>query len=101
MCEIDFDVQAWHQQCRLAGEEATRGAGLSETMFMQNMHAAVHRRLGTVHEKHKAMALSIAAEYGYATAQEIEADQQWNSEHGYCTHGIELGHCPVGCDDHE
>ena len=96
-----FDEQAWRDECQAAGVLATTGAGLSETMFHRNMHSEVQRRLGAIHEQDRQRALEIAQEFGYATADELAADDRWNQEHGYCTHGIELGHCPVGCDDHE
>ena len=34
----------------------------------------------------------------YATPAERQETQDWNAEHGYCSHGIEFGCCPAGCD---
>jgi hypothetical protein len=40
----------------------------------------------------------IAQEWDYATPAERQETQDWNAEHGYCSHGIEFGCCPAGCD---
>jgi hypothetical protein len=36
-------------------------------------------------------------EWDYATPAERQETQEWNAEHGYCSHGIEFGYCPAGC----
>ena len=50
-------------------------------------------------DEQRAQALEIAAqEWDYATPAERQETQDWNAEHGYCSHGIEFGCCPAGCD---
>lgn len=98
MNELIFDEVAWKTQCKQAADNALVGSGLSETLFAQKLYSEIHIRLGQVASEHHTSALRIAREYGYLDAVELEADSQWNAEHGYCSHGIKLNHCPVGCE---
>ncbi|WP_456154957.1 hypothetical protein [Xanthomonas vasicola] len=51
-------------------------------------------------ESQRAQALQIAQKWDYATPAARQEAQDWNAENGYCSHGIELGYCPAGCDSY-
>lgn len=65
------------------------------TLFSSEIDALANR----LPEEQRAQALEIAAqEWDYATPAERQESQDWNATHGYCSHGIEFGYCPDGCD---
>ena len=65
------------------------------TLFSSAIDAQANR----LPDEQRAQALEIAAqEWDYATPAERQETQDWNAEHGYCSHGIEFGCCPAGCD---
>ena len=65
------------------------------TLFSSEIDALANR----LPEEQRAQALEIAAqEWDYATPAERQESQDWNATHGYCSHGIEFGYCPAGCD---
>jgi len=85
-CDIPrsaLDEPAWRALCETAAAQATKGCGLSHDYYV---------------ERFSAQALKIAQEWDYATPAERQETQDWNAEHGYCSHGIEFGCCPAGCD---
>ncbi|WP_404299133.1 hypothetical protein [Alicycliphilus denitrificans] len=95
-----FDEGAWRVVCQQCADRAIAGTGLSETLFAQNLYREIHEQLQlhNIASAHHVRALEIAQECGYLSATDLHADAQWNADHGYCTHGIELNHCPVGCE---
>ncbi len=78
--------------------EANRGCGLSHDFYVSRFSATVDGQIQTIAKGDRELALKIAEEFDYATPEAIEETAQWLSENGYCSHGIELGCCPVGCD---
>lgn len=98
MSEDEFCPEQWRTTCEAVSQAAHKGCGMSETMHARNMHALLQPHLRNIHDKHKAQAITIAKSHGYLTTEELAEDQRWNAEHGLCNHGIELGHCPVGCE---
>jgi hypothetical protein len=91
-----LDEPAWRALCETAAAQATKGCGLSFTgsRFSSEIDAQASR----LPEEQRAQALEIAQEWDYATPAERQETQDWNAEHGYCSHGIEFGYCPAGCD---
>jgi hypothetical protein len=49
-------------------------------------------------EVHHQAIFAAAREFDYMTGQELDAQSDMNAEYGYCSHGIQLGCCPVGCE---
>lgn len=94
----NFDEMAWRAVCDQCADIAIKGSGLSETMFARNLFGLIKKELSHISDKHHAQALMIARDVGYLDAEELEANDEWNSTHGYCQHGIELGCCPAGCE---
>ncbi len=66
--------------------------------YVERFSSAIDAQLGRLPEEQRAQALKIAQEWDYATPAERQETQDWNAEHGYCSHGIEFGYCPAGCD---
>ena len=98
MSDQIFDEMAWRAVCMQCAGDATSGTGLSETLFLRNLHGLIHMHLALLAPGHRAHALAIAREFGYADIDELQADAQWNAENGFCAHGIEWNHCPAGCE---
>lgn len=94
-----FDEAAWRVACHQCAAEAIRRAGLSETLFVQNLYRKVQARLRKVASAHRARALAIASEVGYLNEAEPNTDAPWNTALGYCSHGIPWSHCPMGCEN--
>lgn len=92
-----FDETAWLKTCDDLSDEASRGCGLSYEFFAEKFSNAIERRLSKIPENQKQRAIEIAAQYGYATPEEIRETHELYDEMGLCTHGIELGCCPAGC----
>ncbi|WP_157760104.1 hypothetical protein [Delftia acidovorans] len=98
MSVLDFDETAWRAICQQCADIAIQGCGQSEIMFARSLFSPINTHLKNIDHSHHAQALKIAKEFGYLNAVELKADDDWNSSHGYCHHGIEMGYCPVGCD---
>ena len=78
---------------------AQRGCGLSYDHYVTLFSSAIDAQANRLPDEQRAQALEIAAqEWDYATPAERQETQDWNAEHGYCSHGIEFGCCPAGCD---
>ena len=101
MTDQIFDEASWRKVCEQCAADATKGTGLSETLLLRKLHGGVNVLLSNLAAQHHAHALEIAREYGYVDSAELEADAQWNAEHGYCWHGIPFNHCPMGCGSAE
>lgn len=105
MSTIDCDTPrsslgepAWRAVCKTAAEHAQRGCGLSWDHWVTLFSSEIDAQASRLPEEQRAQALQIAQEWGYATPAERQETQDWNAENGYCSHGIELGYCPSGCD---
>jgi len=59
--------------------------------------AAIEEQAARLPEDQRTQALQIAQEWDYATPAERQQTLDWNAANGYCSHGIELGCCPLGC----
>ncbi|MDH0096551.1 hypothetical protein N7333_08185 [Pseudomonas sp. GD04158] len=93
-----LDEQAWLAVCNTAATQARKGCGLSYDYYVDRFSAAIDTHIDQLPACQRVQALQIATEeWGYATPAERQETQNWNTEHGYCAHGIELGYCPVGC----
>ncbi|WYX24929.1 hypothetical protein WJ969_02660 [Achromobacter xylosoxidans] len=93
-----LDESAWRALCKTAAAQATKGCGLSHGYYVERFSSAIDAQVGRLSEDQRAQALQIAQEWDYATPAERQEAQDWNAENGYCSHGIELGYCPAGCD---
>lgn len=93
-----LDEPAWRAVCEAAAEEAMKGCGLSHDYYVDRFSSAIDRQVHHLPEYQRVQALQIAKEWDYTTRAERQETQDWNAKHGYCTHGIELGYCPAGCD---
>lgn len=93
-----LDEQAWRAICEAVAAQARKGCGLSYGYYVDLFSSAIDARMDPLPESQRAQALEIATqEWDYATPAERQEAQDWNAEHGYCTHGIERGCCPAGC----
>lgn len=94
-----LDEPAWRELCKAAAAHAQRGCGLSYDHYVTLFSSAIDAQANRLPDEQRAQALEIAAqEWDYATPAERQETQDWNAEHGYCSHGIEFGCCPAGCD---
>jgi len=93
-----LDEPAWRAVCEAAAKDAMNGCGQSHDYYVERFSLAIERQVDQLPEYQRAQALQIAQEWDYATLAERQETQDWNAKHGYCTHGIELGCCPAGCD---
>lgn len=93
-----LDEPAWRAVCEAAAKHAMNGCGLSHDFYVERFSSAIDGQVGQLPAYQRAQALQIAQEWDYATPTERQVTQDWNAKHGYCTHGIELGYCPAGCD---
>lgn len=98
MTHNHFNEITWRGVCEQCAQHAARRSGLSETIFNRELAAALGPQLQQISEPHREHATKIAREYGHLTEKELKEDDQWNADHGYCDHGIELGCCPRGCE---
>lgn len=92
-----FDELAWRAQCESVIQAATERSSQSYDIYVERLSSVIDAMLNQLPETHRAMALQIAKEWGYATPEEREEAARWCAENGYCDHGIELGCCPAGC----
>lgn len=87
----------WREICARAVGEAGHCCGSTYEHYVNLLSSEIDKALLAVPEEDREAAIQIAREWDYATREEREQNQQWNAEHGFCSHGIELGCCPAGC----
>lgn len=92
-----FDETAWRTVCEKFAVQANNGCGLSHDYYVELFSSQIEKHIDRLPECQRTQALLIAQEWDYATPVERQETQNWNANHGYCTHGIELGCCPAGC----
>lgn len=99
-CELNlFDEGAWSTKCDALGRSAQAGCGLVYELFEANFSAAVDSAVEQLPEQHRARALEIAADHGYATQAQREETRKMLDESGCCAHGLDPDCCPCGCGD--
>ncbi|WP_330208473.1 MULTISPECIES: hypothetical protein [unclassified Pseudomonas] len=96
-----LDESAWRALCETAAAQAAKGCGLSHDYYVERFSSVIEAQVGRLPEVQRAQALHIAQEWDYATPAARREAQDWNAENGYCSHGIELGCCPAGCDSYD
>lgn len=92
-----FDETAWRGVCEEFAVQASNGCGLSHDYYVERFSLQIEKHIDRLPGCQRAQALQIAQEWDYATRVERQETQNWNANHDYCTHGIELGCCPAGC----
>ena len=94
-----LDDSAWQAVCKTAAEHAQRGCGLAWEHWVTLFSSEIDAQVSRLPESQRVHALEIAAqEWDYATPAERQETQEWLAENGCCSHGIEFGYCPAGCD---
>ena len=83
-------------------KEAHRGCGLSFELYSRRFQSSVNALVERLPDNEKETAIALAELHGYArdqpnVVQSSTAD--WDEDTRYCSHGIELGCCPAGCDE--
>jgi hypothetical protein len=89
---------AWHAYCETQFKEASRSCGQSYSYFVKLFSSTIEGRVSRLPEYQRMSALEIAGNFGYETPEARAEEDAWDHEHGFCHHGIELGHCPCGCE---
>lgn len=94
------DVVLLHESAKHCRLVALAAAARSTTdhLFDENVGAALDSLMDRLPEHLRVIGSRIAMGMGYTSSEERDANRNWNRDHGFCTHGIEWGHCPVGCE---
>jgi hypothetical protein len=90
----------WRSQCELLAKQSSMNCGLSHTVFVNKFSDEIDSKLSHLSPEDKVPFLDIAREWDYATPQERYEEQISCKEQGYCSHGIEFGCCPAGCEEY-
>jgi hypothetical protein len=94
-----LDEPAWRALCKAAADHAQRGCGQSYDHYVALFSSEIDAQASRLPQDQRAQALEIATqEWSYATPAERQETLDWNAANGYCSHGIQLGYCPAGCD---
>lgn len=88
---------AMNEQLEEFAAEAGRNCGQSHDLYVSNFSSSVDDLANRLPNLWRLRLLELARLFDYATPEERKDSSDWNSENGYCTHGIELGCCPRGC----
>lgn len=95
-----FDESAWIEQCNKQASVANAGCGLVYELYQRRLSGAIDGLVNDLPAEHQARALEIArAEFDYLSPDEIGEEIRQDMEDGYCSHGLPLDCCPVGCGD--
>ncbi|HEI8721401.1 TPA: hypothetical protein SLF58_002646 [Serratia marcescens] len=92
-----LDESMWRALCETEATKAVKGCGLSHDYYVERFSSVIDMQVRRLPEDQRAQALQIAQDWSYATPAQRQATQDWNAEHGFCSHGISLGCCPAGC----
>lgn len=84
------------RQFELLAGAAARGAGLSHDLYVRRFSAAVDGIVARLSTDERRRALWLARQWDYATPAEQAAAEDLDD--GSCSHGIQLGCCPAGCE---
>lgn len=98
---MNFDPDVWRSECEKLACEASKACGLSHDVYVSKFSGLIEGRLAAFSSEDQTTAFSIAREFDYATVSEIDEQIRWNSDNGYCQHGIDKDCCPAGCGDFE
>ena len=93
-----LDKTQWRSLCEKLTADANHACGLSYDFFISRLSRAVDQAMRDLPDHERADARAIAIEFGYETVEQREQTAIDNASNGYCTHGIEMGCCPAGCD---
>lgn len=94
----ELDEAGWLAICKRAAIDAQKRCGLSYGYLGEIFSVAIDAEVEQLPESQRARALEIAtADWDYLSPEARIEAQRWNGENGYCTHGITLGCCPMGC----
>lgn len=92
-----FNEESWREKCEKIAEDAARRCGLSHDYYVELFSIGIDCEIANLPQKNRSEAITIARDWDYASDSERAEQQEWLSENGYCSHGIELGCCPAGC----
>ncbi len=100
-CDIPrsaLDEPAWRALCETAADKPPEGCGLSHDIYVERFQFGDRRATRSIAGRTARSGAEDRTGMDYATPAERQETQDWNAEHGYCSHGIEFGYCPAGCD---
>jgi len=92
-----LDEPAWQTLCQELTAQAVKVSGCSYDLYVERFSSAIDMHIKKLPEEQRTQALQIAQEWDYATPAQRQQTRDWNAANGYCSHGIELGCCPLGC----
>ncbi|MGP3790507.1 hypothetical protein [Pseudomonas sp. B392_1p] len=96
-----FDESAWQAVCNAAATQASAGCGSSHDHYVNLFSSAIDAQIDQLPEHQRAQALEIAKEeWDYATPAERQETRDWNTDNGYCSHGLDPDCCPAGCGEY-
>jgi hypothetical protein len=93
-----FDEVQWKSVCDVAANEAGKRCAQSHDLYVKYLSEEIEAKISLLPADHHNQAVELAKYWDYATPQERNNTQVWNAQNGYCSHGIELGCCPAGCE---
>lgn len=93
----ELNILVWRGTCETLAARAAKRCAQSHTFYVDLYSDAIDKAISSLSQSQRKLALHIAREWEYATLTERVAQQRWNAANGYCTHGIELCRCPLGC----
>jgi hypothetical protein len=93
-----LDANAIRAKLEAFANEAGKNCGCSYDVYVQKFSAMVEGLADAFEEVHHQAIFIVAREFDYMTGQELDAQSDLNAENGYCSHGIQLGCCPAGCE---
>jgi len=94
-----FDPQQWMLKCERISVESVRGTCATYEIYVERFNGQIRIELQNVSPENRAVAIDIAREYGYLTAEELKSNRSQLEAYGACAHGIDPEACPAGCGD--
>ena len=84
----------WSKELRKLSNEASRISGFSDILYVKNFSDSVNAFVADLDEDTKSRVLFIAeTDFDYCENPEV------CSYEGFCSHGIEIDCCPLGCGE--
>lgn len=96
----EWPSENYPEKVEKLAQDAHKGCGLIYELFASRYVNEIDNLVFNLPKGVKDQVIKLAENYGYEVfTAEQQAEEQWDDDVHYCSHGIEADCCPAGCGD--